>query len=127
MDTENMWFTLLLSCCPIARAARMLAPSPMRILTQLNSMLTGMVMFIAEIASGPIMWLTMTASVVTASCEASEVSIEAARKFLNALDITNELRVFACMVICFLSFCAKLMINLYTLVPITDLWFLYFF
>ena len=46
-----------------------------------------MTILIAETASGPIMWLTITASVVTASCPANDVIIEAARKFLNALDV----------------------------------------
>ena len=46
----------------------------------------------ADMASGPVMWLTMTASVVTATCDETDVSIEAPRKFLSAASVTCGLR-----------------------------------
>jgi hypothetical protein len=74
-------------------------------LTQLNSMFIGMVMFIADMASGTVMWLTMTASVVTASCDDTDVSIEAPRKFFSADAVMNGLRRML-LSFCFLLFIA---------------------
>ena len=91
-DIVNMRFTFSLSRLPMALAASTLAPSPSSMLKQLKNMVSGIAMFIADMASVPIIWLTIAESVVTASCAAIDVSIDALRKFLSAFDVTNPLR-----------------------------------
>jgi hypothetical protein len=77
----------------MAFAANTLAPSPRSMLKQLKNIVNGITMFMAEMAFGSIMWLTITASVVVASCAATDVRIDALRKFFSAFEVTNEVRV----------------------------------
>ena len=52
-------------------------PMPKSIIRKLKKMTTGMVRLMAEMASGPMNWLTTMASVVMAICDATDAKMDA--------------------------------------------------